>query len=74
MTVTHWGISLGSRSENLVVINPLPASTPLPHRLESGAEMSLFVSAVALMKAKDEKGVPLRKMRGWVALATGKKV
>lgn len=74
VTVTNWGITMGSQADNLTVLNPFPTSTPLPHRLESGAEMSLFVPAVDPINARDERGVPFREMRGWVGLATGKKV
>jgi hypothetical protein len=74
VTVTQWGISMGSNGENLTVLSPIPNSTPLPHRLESGSEMSLFLRAVDLLNTRDERRVPLQQMRGWVGLATGKKV
>ena len=74
VTVTNWGIALGRGGRNLVVLYPLPLSTTLPHRLEPGASMNLFVLADALAQAKIDNAVPLKRMRGWVGLATGKKV
>lgn len=74
VTVTSWGISMETRRENIVVVNPLQGSTELPHRLERGTSMSLFVRAADLMRARGERGVPLLRMRGWVGLATGQKV
>lgn len=74
VTVTNWGISLGRNKENLTVLQPLAGSTPLPHRLESGAQMSLFVQADDVRRARHERAVPFAQMSAWVGLATGKKV
>ena len=74
VTVTSWGISLGRVKQNLTVTRPLSVSTTLPHRLEPGAEMSLFVQAADVARAHHEKRVPFGSMRGWVGLATGEKV
>lgn len=74
VTVTHWGIALAPSNDNLTVINPLRGSATLPHRLEPGAQMSLFVLADELIRAKHERGVGFDDMRAWVGLATGKKV
>lgn len=74
VTVTSWGVSLGWKRENLNVVNPLPGSTPLPHRLEPGAEMNVHIEARHLREARAEHGVPFGRMRGWVRLATGEQV
>jgi len=74
VTVTNWGIALGASKQNLTVVRPLSVSTPLPHRLEPGADMSLFVELDDLRRAHHEKRAPYRSMRGWVGLATGEKV
>lgn len=74
VTVTSWGISMGRRKENLTVVQPLPGSTPLPHRLEPGARMSLFVEAAQLNRARIEKQVAYDHMQAWVGLGTGQRV
>lgn len=74
VTVANWGISLASLKENLTVLAPLPDSAELLYRLESRAEMNLFVEAAAVRRARDEKHVTLTKMRAWVGRATGKRV
>ena len=72
VTVMHWGIALGN-DENMVVLDPVFNSTSLPHRLESGAELSLYIHARDLRNATRDRNVKLEAMRGWVGLATGRK-
>lgn len=74
VTVTHWGVSMETTMENLTVVFPLAGSTPLPHRLEPGANMILAVKAEDLRRANAEWRVPFRRLRGWVGLATGQKI
>jgi hypothetical protein len=74
VTITSWGIEMGRSGQNMVVVNPIVGSTPLPHRLEPGAAMTMFVEAEALIHARDSRSIPLRKMKAWVSLATGQKV
>jgi len=73
VTVTGRGIEINAR-ENLAVFSPLPGSTVLPRRLESGAKMNLHLPAVNVVEAHHEKQAPYNRMRGWVRLATGEKV
>jgi hypothetical protein len=74
VTVTGWGIEMSRKGESLNVITPITGSTPLPHRLESGAEMNVHVRAQDLRDARAERGVPFSQMRAWARLATGQRV
>jgi hypothetical protein len=74
VTVTGWGVSLGKAKKNLTVYRPELGSTPLPHRLEPGAELNLYVQTAHVRRATVELGVPLNDMRAWVQLATGQKL
>jgi hypothetical protein len=74
VTVTGWGIEMESHGASLNVIAPIPGSTPLPHRLESGAEMNVHIRAQDLRNAHGERKVPFKQMRAWARLATGRRV
>lgn len=74
VTVTSWGIRLGPTREDMVVFRPLPLAATLPHRLEPGASMSVFIHAADVWRAEAEKGIPTSAMRAWVRLATDKQV
>ena len=74
VTVTGWGVEMSPRGESLNVITPIVGSTPLPHRLESGAEMNVHVRAQDLRDARAERSVPFSQMRAWARLATGRRV
>lgn len=49
--VTSWGFAVARTDGNLTVFDPAPGSTVLPHRLEAGSSMSLYVRATALALA-----------------------
>jgi hypothetical protein len=74
VTITGWGIALAPLKENIIVVDQPRGSATLPHRLEAGSDVSLYVEATSLRRARDEKGVPFQRMRGWVRLATGETV
>lgn len=74
VTVTNWGISLGKKEGGVFVPNPIPGSERIPHRLEAGAEMTMLADAASLAKISMDRDIPLRAMRCWVMLATGKTV
>lgn len=74
VTVTGWGVEMRPSRENLNVLNPLPGSTPLPHRLEPGASMDVHVESEHLRHARSERSVPFSKMRAWARLGTGQRV
>lgn len=74
VTVTGWGIEMGPSRDNMNVLEPLVGSTPLPHRLESGANMTVHIEARHLRDARDERGIPFSKMRAWARLGTGERI
>ncbi len=74
VTVIGWGVEMEPQGDSLNVISPIAASTHLPHRLESGAEMILHVRAQVLRDAHAERNVPFSQMRAWARLATGRRV
>jgi len=72
VTITSWGIDVGG--ENAVMFRPINFSTPLPHRLEPGAEATFHMPSDNLYERQAASKVPFAKMRPWVRLATGKTV
>jgi hypothetical protein len=74
VTVTGWGVEMEPQGDSLNVISPVVGSTPLPHRLESGAEMNVHVRAHDLRDAHAERKIPFSQMRAWARLATGRRV
>jgi hypothetical protein len=72
VTLTGWGVEIGK--QNAIMVQPLVGSTPLPHRLDSGAEANFHMPADAIREYHERDGIDYRDMRPWVQLATGKKV
>lgn len=71
-TLTHWGIDMGNGS-NAVVLEPLPWSTQLPHRLEPGAEAAFHIPAAELRNYHQQTKRPFSLMRPWVSRAGSQK-
>jgi len=72
VTITGWGISIGS--ENAVNLSPSPQSAQTPHRLEPGAEANFHMPSLDLFDRQAASGEKFKNMRPWVRLATGKQV
>jgi hypothetical protein len=72
-TVTGWGFQLPGNSL-LAVPQQTPMSTPLPHRLEPGAEGSWFMDAQEIRLRSAELGIPFNRIIGYVTLAGGEKI
>jgi hypothetical protein len=72
-TAQAWGIEDPS-GESLTVPSPWPFSDALPARVEPHASASFYVRGATLEDHSEELGVPYKKLRPWVQLATGKKV
>ncbi|MGN6445406.1 hypothetical protein [Amnibacterium sp.] len=73
VTITGWGITAGGGA-NIVMINPLPESKPLPHRLEGGSDAKFYIPADHVKAQHLQRDVPYSQMRPWVRLATGREV
>lgn len=73
VTVNGWGFALPGKRGAVRQTRPLTGSTPLPHRLEPGTSMSLFMQPAQLHGTLAEQDPPVagRKVRAFVALGTG---
>lgn len=72
VTLTAWGLQLpGGRT---AISRGTAWSAPMPHRLEPGAEAGWHLPADEVRAVCAEQGVTFRQVRGFVALAGGKRV
>jgi hypothetical protein len=72
-TVTGWGLRLPDNS-NMVMMNPIPLSTPLPAVVEPQTSISLYVEGGDVIKTSQQRQVRVAVLRPWVRLATGQEV
>jgi hypothetical protein len=77
VTVTNYGVAMGGKGSknNLFVMDRLVWAIKLPTSVEPGGEPAqLLVPVAELRKARQEHGIPFRKMRPWVDLGDGRRV
>jgi hypothetical protein len=72
-TVMGWGFQLPNNNV-LAVPQQTPMSTPLPRRLEGGAEASWFMDPQEIRLRSAELRIPFDRIIGYVTLAGGEKV
>jgi hypothetical protein len=75
VTVTGWGIDIGNG--NLNATRSVPGATPLPHRLEPGADGGWYLEADKILAVARERGLTAqdaKRWRAWVSLGTGQKI
>lgn len=71
VTITGWGVKLPG-DVRLVLPDPLPGSTPLPHRLEPGSEPARFLlPGDEMFRIQRERAIPFKRMTPYVTLADG---
>jgi hypothetical protein len=72
VTLTAWGLQLpGGRT---AISRGTAWSSPMPHRLEPGAEAGWHMSADEVRAVCAEQGVTFRQVHGFVTLAGGERV
>ena len=60
--------------QNMIVPNPAPWSSPLPHRLEPGADGNWYVATPAVARVCAEHGIRQQDVIAFVNLADGRRV
>jgi hypothetical protein len=73
VTVNGWGLRLPD-GRAMVVANPAPWSSALPHRLEPGADGSWYVPTVEVARFCAEHGTRQQDMIAFVNLADGRTI
>jgi hypothetical protein len=71
VTFNSWGFDLGD-DRSMVVLQPLPQSTPLPHTLDGGHEATFFMPLDEFEKSL--RGNGLTSAQAFVRLGNGKRV
>lgn len=70
-TATGWGFRTPDNSD-MVMMQPVPFSTPLPAVIEPQAAISFYVQGGDVIKTCQQRHVPVSQLRPWVRLATGR--
>jgi hypothetical protein len=73
VTVNGWGLRLPN-GEAMVSFNPAPGSSPLPYRLEPGADGSWLLPTHEVARFCAERGVRQQDMIAFVDLADGRTI
>ena len=75
VAVNGWGFELPSRRGNVHATAPVPGSTPLPHTLQPGTSMTVFMrpEQLAGVLAEQHPPVDAREVRAFVSLGTGER-
>ena len=73
VTVNGWGLRLPDGG-TMVSSNPVPWSSPVPHRLEPGADGSWFLPTHEIARFCAEHGVRQQDMIAFVNLADGRTI
>lgn len=73
VTVKGWGLRLPD-GRSMVVPNPAPWSSPLPHRLEPGADGSWYVPTAEVARFCAEDGTRQQDVIAFVILADGRTI
>ncbi len=71
VTVNGWGLRLPD-GRTMVVPNPAPWSSPVPHRLEPGGDGSWYLPTAEVARFCAEHGVRQQDMIAFVNLADGR--
>lgn len=73
VTVTAWGVRMPNGQD---YVSPMPifGSDTVPHRLESGAEVTFYMRQAELRSRIVEDGIDPRSLRAWVRLATREQI
>jgi hypothetical protein len=73
VTVNEWGLRLPDGG-SMVALYPALRSSPLPHRLEPGAEASWYVGTAEVARFCAERGTRQQDMIAYVDLADGRTI
>lgn len=75
VAVTSWGFELPGKRGNVYATAPVPGSTPLPHTLQPGTSMTVFMRPAQLAEVLSEQrpAVHSREVRAFLSLGTGER-
>ncbi|AGL20931.1 hypothetical protein [Actinoplanes sp. N902-109] len=73
VTVTGYGLR-SPGGNNLIQLDRLPLSAEIPHRLESGAEVSWLMPMGNVQQTCAEQGIRHQDLVAWVRLGNGRTV
>lgn len=73
VTVNGWGLRLPDGGA-MVSVNPMPWSSPVPHRLDPGADGNWLLPTYEVARFCDERGVRQQDMIAFVELADGRTI
>lgn len=71
--VRGWGIEI-SPGRDMAIFAPVPLSTRLPSRLESGSLANFYADPDSVRGTASAEKVALSRLRPWVSLGNGEKV